>query len=265
MTFQKLFGNTKPLIACIHLQALPGAPLYNNNFDNILEKALAEVEIFKSNKVHGLIVENFRDVPFYPGKLPAETIAAMAILTYEIKKTFNGPIGVNALRNDAHSALGIAVACNADFIRVNIHTGATLTDQGIIEGKAHETLRLKKTLGSEALIFADVAVKHASPLGKRSIELEAKDATDRGLADAVIVSGSATGEEANLTEVNRIKQSIAKPVIIGSGTNPENLEAMVELADGFIVGSYFKVEGKALNDVDPQRVKIFMDKYHFFV
>lgn len=262
MTFQQLFKNEKPVIACIHLQALPGAPLYAGNFQYILEKALAEVDIFKATRIHGLIVENFRDIPFYPDKLPSETIAAMAVLTYEIKKAFSGPVGVNALRNDAHSALGIALASNADFIRVNIHVGAALTDQGIIEGKAHETLRLKKTLNSNILIFVDVAVKHASPLGNRSIELEAKDATERGLADAVIVSGSATGEEANQTEVRRVKQSINKPVIIGSGTNPENLESLIPIADGFIVGSYFKFEGKAWNEVDPERVKTFMNKYN---
>lgn len=262
MTFQELFKNTKPVIACIHLQALPGAPLYSGKFDDILEKALSEVELYKSNGISALIVENFRDNPFYPGKLPAETIAAMAVLTNEIKKVFGGPVGVNALRNDAHAALGIAVASKADFIRVNIHTGAALTDQGIIEGKAHETLRLKKSLGSTLLIFADVAVKHASPLGNRSIELEANDATNRGLADAVIVSGSATGEEANQTDVIRVKQSVNKPVIIGSGTTPDNLAMLYSLADGFIVGSYFKFDGKALNDVDPDRVKTFMVKYN---
>ena len=261
MSFNQLFPNNKPLIGCIHLLALPGSPGYCGNLTTVLNQALKEAEVFNKQKVDGLIVENFGDIPFYPDQVPAETIAFMTMITHEIKKVFKGVVGVNVLRNDAKAALSIAVATQAQFIRVNVHIGAAVTDQGIIEGKACNTLRLRKSLNSDVLIFADVAVKHASPLGNRSIEEETKDLTERGLADALIVSGNHTGGEANLKEIYRIKQNTHLPVIIGSGITLDNLNNYFSLADGFIVGSYFKTDGRAQNEVEEARVINFMKKF----
>jgi len=261
MNFKNLFPNNKPLIACIHLLALPGSPGYCGNISTVINQALKEAEIFNNHKVDGLIIENFGDIPFYKDQVPSETIASMTMITHEIKKVFKGPVGVNVLRNDAKAALAIAVATQAQFIRVNVHIGAAVTDQGIIEGKAFETLRLRRALDSDVLIFADVAVKHASPMGSRSIEDETKDLSERGLADVLIVSGHHTGGEADLKEINRIKQNTHLPVIIGSGITLDNLNNYFSLADGFIVGSYFKTEGKAQNEVEETRVSSFMDKF----
>jgi len=261
MNFNQLFPSKKPLIGCIHLLPLPGSPKYSGNMTNVLKQAMKEANIFKTNNVNGLIIENFRDIPFYPDQVPAETIASMAIVTHEIKKVFKGPIGVNVLRNDAKAALAIAVACEVHFIRVNVHIGAAVTDQGILEGKAYDTLRLRKSLNSDILIFADVAVKHASSLGNRSIEDETKDLAERGLADALIVSGSHTGGEANKKEINIIKQNTDLPVIIGSGITPDNLTNYFSLVDGFIVGSYFKTNGIANNRIAESRVSKFMEKF----
>ena len=265
MNYNDLFPNKKPLIGCIHLLSLPGSPEYSGEMKNILKQALIETEIFKSHKVDGLIIENFRDMPFYPDQVPVETVAAMTVVTNEIKKVFKGPIGVNVLRNDAKAAMAISSACKVQFIRVNVHIGTAVTDQGIIEGRAYETLRLRKSLNSDVLIFADVAVKHASPLGNRSIMDETKDLTERGLADAIIVTGSHTGGEASPKEINIIKQNTALPVIIGSGITPDNLNKYFSLVDGFIVGSFFKSDGIAKNLVEKSRVKRFMEQFRLQV
>ena len=258
MNFKDIFATAKPIIACIHLMPLPGAPLYKGDLDSIFETALREVGIFKRNNVDGLIVENFRDTPFYPDNLPSETIAAMTAVTHEIRKAFPGPIGVNALRNDAKSAMSIAVAAQAQFIRVNIHTGSALTDQGLIQGKAYETLRLRASLKSDVLIFADVDVKHATPLGNRGIEAETRDLSERGLADAIIVSGEGTGKPTNSSDLRKVGKNTELPVLLGSGVKPDNISSLSKIADGFIVGSYFKKGGKAMNTVDEDRVKGFM-------
>jgi membrane complex biogenesis BtpA family protein len=260
MKFKDIFTSPKPIIACIHLMPLPGAPLYEGDIDSIFETALREVAVFKRHNVDGLIVENFRDMPFYPDKLPPETIAAMTAVIREIRNTFPGPIGVNALRNDAQSAMAIAVAAQTQFIRVNVHTGSAVTDQGLIHGKAYETLRLRANLKSDVLIFADVDVKHASPLGNRGIEAETRDLSDRGLADAIIVSGKGTGHPTNSSDIERVRESTKLPILLGSGVQPENIKIYSEIADGFIVGSYFKKDGKAINTVDEERVKGFMGK-----
>lgn len=261
MNFFNLFKNQKPVIGCIHLMPLPGSPNYNGNIQGIYDIALQETAIFADAGIDGLIVENFRDVPFYPGRLPAETIAAMSSITREIVKLFKGPVGVNALRNDAQAAMAIATATEAAFIRVNVHTGAAITDQGVIEGKAHETLRLKSALKSNALIFADVAVKHATPIGNRGIDLETKDLTERGLADSIIVSGSRTGGVADIAEIKLVRDNTHLPILLGSGVSTSNLNTYYQLADGFIVGSTFKKDGKASNLVEKERVQQFMEKF----
>ncbi len=262
ITFEDIFPRRKPLIACIHLQALPGAPLYSGDLKAVYDQAIAETELFAKAGVDALIVENFGDVPFYPDRVPSETVAAMAALCREIVNHAGGmPIGVNVLRNDADAALGIAVAVGAQFIRVNVHNAAALTDQGVIEGRAYATLRKRNNLGAKVLIFADVAVKHAAPIAHIPLDIETRDLSERSLADALIVSGTGTGAATRLEDLAIVKANTHLPVIIGSGTTPETLPSLNQFADGYIVGSHLKVNGVATNAVDPARVNAFVDLY----
>jgi uncharacterized protein len=260
-TFQDLFSNRKPAIACIHLLALPGAPLYKGDLQAIYDQALAETEVFVKEGVDALIVENFRDVPFYPERVPNETVAAMAAICREIVRRAKIPVGINVLRNDADAALGIATAIGAHFIRVNVHNAAAVTDQGLVHGRAYDTLRKRDALRAPVLIFADVAVKHAVPLAPIPLAIETRDLSERSLADAIIVSGSGTGAETALIDLKTVKENTHLPVIIGSGTTPSNLRALNTYADGYIVGSYFKHHGKAENAVDAGRVRDFLQVF----
>jgi membrane complex biogenesis BtpA family protein len=261
-SFSDIFPTPKPLIGVIHLLPLPGAPLYDGNMEQIISTACQEAEILSGAGVDGLIVENFRDKPFFPGRVPAETVAAMSSVIREITRSVKIPVGVNVLRNDAESALAIAVATGAAFIRVNVHMNAVLADQGIIEGNGYRSLRLRAQLRSDVLIFADVGVKHASPLVDRGIVMETQDVTERGLADAIIVSGSRTGEAADPEILALVKQHSHLPVLIGSGTTPETLPGLFPLADGFIAGTWFKTGGKSDSLVDPERSAAFMQHFN---
>jgi membrane complex biogenesis BtpA family protein len=258
MNFDDLFGKKKPVIACLHLLPLPGAPRFAGRMQAVYDTALTEAAIFKREGVDGLIVENFRDKPFYPGKIPSETVAALSAVTREIVKASALPVGVNALRNDAQAAMAVAAATGAHFIRVNVHMGAVVSEQGVIQGASHETLRLRAALHATVLIFADVGVKHAAPLADRGLAAEAKDLSERGMADAVIVSGDLTGVETKPEDVDIVRSHTRLPILIGSGTTPKNLPNVFQKADGFIVGSYFKKAGKGENLVEQKRVKAFM-------
>lgn len=259
MTFKALFRSPKPLIACLHLMPLPGSPRYGGDMAPVYDTALAEAEIFARYGVDGFIVENFRDAPFYPGNLPAETIAALAAVSREIVNVAQVPVGVNALRHDAPAALAIATAAQADFIRVNVHMDAVVSDQGVLQGASHQTLRLRSALRSNVLIFADAGVKHATPLGNRGLAAEAQDLTERGLVDAIIVSGAVTGAATRPEDVDTVRRHTHLPLLIGSGATPDNLAGVYDKVDGFIVGSYFKRDGKAENAVEESRVKTFVD------
>ncbi|MFQ5709670.1 MAG: BtpA/SgcQ family protein [bacterium] len=260
MKFHDLFKAQKPLIACVHLVPLPGSPRYAGNMRKVYETALSEVEIFKRHPIDGLIVENFRDMPFYPDKLPPETVAALAAVTREIARVAHVPVGVNALRNDAQAALAVATATEADFIRVNVHMHAVVSDQGILQGASHETLRLRAALRSNVLIFADVAVKHAAPLADRGLALESRDLSERGLADALIVSGDFTGAATRVEDIDMVRKNTALPILVGSGVTSGNLDKIYAKVDGLIVGSYFKKDGKADNLVQEERVAAFCAK-----
>lgn len=253
--FHALFGKRQPVIACIHLMALPGSPQYGGNMADVFEQALNECAIYEEHGVDGILIENFRDQPFYPDRIPAETVAALASVGRDIVTQTKLPVGINALRNDAQSALAIATAIEAQFIRVNVHMHAVVADQGLISGRAHETLRLKQNLKSGVQIWADVAVKHATPLGERDLSLETRDLCERGMVDAIIVSGTATGEPTEIKDVQKVRDASSVPVIIGSGTSPENIKKLADYSDGFIIGSYFKEQGKPQNVVEPSRVK----------
>jgi len=241
--FAARFGE-RALFGMIHLGPLPGAPLFTS-LDDVLELALHDARELAAGGCDGFVLENFGDRPFTRGRVEAETIAAMTRVIVEIAREVRLPFGVNVLRNDALSAIGIAAATGAAFIRVNIHTGAAVTDQGIIEGDAYATLRKRATLAPDVLIFADHLVKHATPLGEAS----AKDLRLRGLADALIVTGAETGAAADPSRLRELRESIDAPLLLGSGLTAENAGQFAD-ADGAIAGTSLKHDGR----VDRTRV-----------
>ena len=218
---------------------------------------MADAAALIDNGLDGIIVENFGDAPFFPDNVESHTVASMAIIINELRDRHPKiPIGVNVLRNDANSALAIATVTNADFIRINVHTGAMLTDQGVIQGKAHETLRYRSVLRSDVRIFADVAVKHAVPLGEINLASIAQDTYYRGLADALIVTGTGTGKSTNLKQLKIVKDAVPQAkAFVGSGVTTGNLAEALQYADGVIVGTSIKRDGMTTNEVDPVRVR----------
>jgi membrane complex biogenesis BtpA family protein len=254
--WQQEFEHPWPLIGVVHLLPLPGSPLYGGRFSDVLERAVQDARTYREAGFDVVMVENFGDRPFFPDSVPAETVAALSVCAWEVQRLVGLPVGVNVLRNDARSAVAIASVTGARFIRVNVHIGAMVTDQGVLEGRAWETLRARRELGSEVFILADVAVKHAGPLVARAIEEEAREIVERGLADGIIVTGKATGLAAPEMEYRRVKEALKDiPVLAGSGVNPENLPVIFPWTDGAIVGTFAKRGGVVTEPVDPERAR----------
>lgn len=243
------------LIGVIHLQPLPGSPGWSGNFGAIVKSAVADAKAFERGGADALVVENFGDVPFTKSAVPPETVAAMAVAGAAVRAAVKIPIGFNVLRNDAHAALALCASCGGSFIRVNVHTGAMVTDQGLIEGNAFETMRLLRRLAPGAELFADVLVKHACPLGDLPIEIAARDTVERGLAKALIVSGTGTGVATDVDDVRRVRAACPEtPILLGSGVTAQNVGGYLDHADGFIVGTSVKRGGNVANPVDEKRV-----------
>lgn len=255
--------NQKYVIGMVHLRPLPGSPQFSGSLDQVLITALTDVETLTQNGVDAIMIENFGDVPFYKADVAPHTIALMTLLAHEIRQQTHKPLGINVLRNDVRAALGIALAVKAAFVRVNVHTGVMITDQGMIEGRAAETLRYRSQLGLKCAILADVAVKHAVPLGDLSLTDAAKDTAYRGLADGLIVSGSGTGQPTSLAVVQQVRQAVPdRPLLIGSGISADNIGEYIDQIDGVIVGSSFKKDNNPNNPVDARRVSHFMETWH---
>lgn len=235
-----------------------------DGFDAMVRHAIADADALREGGVDGIVVENFGSVPFVKGDadnpLPPHQVAAMTRAVLAVRERFEGPVGVNCLRNDAIAALGIAAATGASFIRVNVHVGAYVTDQGLIEGQAHATLRARAQLAPQVAILADVLVKHATPLAPITAEDATEDTVKRGLADGVIVTGRATGAAVDADLLRSVGDAAGDaPVFVGSGLTSDDAETLAPLCDGAIVGTAFKRGGQVRAPVDAQRVRALCD------
>ncbi len=257
---QQIFKTPKPIIGVVHLLPLPTSPRWSGNLKTVIERAEREATALAAGGVDGIIVENFFDAPFTKGTVDPAVVSAMTIVVEKLMNLVTLPIGINVLRNDAHSGLAIASCVGAQFIRVNVLTGVMATDQGLIEGQAHQLLRYRRELGSEVKIFADVLVKHAQALEATNLTHAVKDTIERGLADAVIISGWATGSPPVLEDLEIAKIAAAEtPVLIGSGANWDNIATLLPAADGVIVANSLKRHGQIDQPIDPLRVSQFVE------
>lgn len=251
-----LWPDRPPVVGMVHLAALPGAPAWDGSMTDVVRRALTDAGILRDEGFDGLLVENYSDAPFHGRRVPSETVAAMAVVVAEVVDGVSLPVGVNVLRNDARAALAVAVATGARFIRVNVHTGSMWTDQGLLEGRAAETVRARETLGADVAILADVHVKHATPPAGSRIEDAAADCWARGRADALIVSGAGTGAPTDTADIEAVRAAVPPaPILVGSGTTPGNVRALLAASDGLIVGSAVMTGGVAGAGVDRERAR----------
>jgi len=253
------------LIGVIHLPALPGAPEAagldpSEALAQARNWAVQEAKILAKAGYDGIIIENFGDAPFYKTQVGPETIAAMAVIASAIRAEKLGvKLGINVLRNDGRSALAIAAVSGAEFIRVNVLSGVSATDQGLIEGEAAELVREKIRLGAKTRILADVHVKHARSLSSTSLTLAIEETAARGGADGIIVTGATTGRTPDgddLKEALQACRHLNVPLYIGSGARAENLSQFSKEIR-IIVGSDLRKGGKAGAPLDRRRTENF--------
>ncbi|MGL4501228.1 MAG: photosystem I biogenesis protein BtpA [Planktothrix sp.] len=260
MDLDQIFKTPNPIIGVVHLLPLPTSPRWGGNLKTVIDRAEQEATALASGGVNGIIVENFFDAPFAKDQVDPAVVSAMTLIVQRIMNLVTLPIGINVLRNDAHSALAIAACTGAQFIRVNVLNGVMATDQGIIEGHAHEILRYRRELGSDVKILADVLVKHGRPLGSPNLTTAVQETIERALADGVILSGWSTGSPPSLEDLELAQAAaMGTPVFIGSGANWENIGTLMQAADGVIVSSSLKRHGQIHQAIDPSRVSQFVE------
>lgn len=251
------FRETGPaLVGVIHLSPLPGSPRSTLTMRSLRARTAEDALALAAAGFDAVLIENFGDAPFFRDAVPPETVAAMAVLA-EVARSASGlPIGVNILRNDGASALAVAVATDARFIRVNILSGARVADQGVIQTDAARLLRMRRHLDATGVsIVADVGVKHSAPLGASgddAVAEEAVEVVERALADAVVVTGTRTGAEVDERLLRRVRAAVpGRSVWLGSGVRADTAARWADLADGVIVGSALREGGRGGGPIDP--------------
>lgn len=253
-----LTGSDWPIVGMVHLRPLPGSPRDDGDFAATLDAAVEDARALVRGGADAVMVENFGDTPFFPDRLPPVTVAALTRAVAAVREAVSVPIGVNALRNDGRAALAVAHVCGAAFVRVNVLVGAMVTDQGIVQGVAHDLLRDRRAIGAGAVrILADVAVKHAAPLAVTSLSRVAADTVLRGGADGVLVSGGGTGEAPVADALREVAEAVPAgvPVLVGSGLTPESARVLVPIASAAVVGTWVKRDGAVTAPVDEDRVR----------
>ena len=256
----QIFKTAKPIIGVVHLLPLPTSPRWSGNLKAVIDRAEQEATALAAGGVDGIIVENFFDAPFAKDEVDPAVVSAMTLIVDRLMNLVMLPVGINVLRNDALSAMAIASSVNAQFIRVNVFTNVMATDQGIIEGQAHHLLRYRRELGADVYILADVLVKHARPLGSPNLTTAVQETIERGLADGVILSGWATGSPPSLEDLELASAAAGNtPVFIGSGADWDNIGRLIQAANGVIVSSSLKRQGRISEPIDPIRVGQFVE------
>lgn len=260
MDLTQIFRTPNPVIGVVHLLPLPTSPRWQGDLQMVIDRAEQEATALASGGVDGIVVENFFDAPFAKDRVDPAVVSAMTLIVQRLQQLVTLPIGINVLRNDARSALAIASCVGAKFIRVNVLTGVMATDQGLIEGNAHDLMRYRRELGSDIKIIADVLVKHARPLGSPNLTTAVQETLERGLADGIILSGWATGSPPSLEDLELARAAAQNhPVFIGSGATWENITKLMQAADGVIVASSLKRRGDITQPIDPIRVSQFVE------
>ena len=260
-----LFSRPKPVIGVIHVGALPGTPRSERSVRELIESAREEAKIYKECGVDGIIIENMHDVPYLKGEVGPEIVAAMTAIGTEVKIECALPVGVQILAGANIEAMAVAHAANLDFIRAEGFAYAHVADEGLIQASAAKLLRYRKMIGAERVqVWTDVKKKHSAHAITADVSLgQTAETVEFMGAACVIVTGSVTGEAPKVADVQEAKQHCHLPVFLGSGISEHNIEQFHNEADGFIIGSAFKVDGLWSNTIDPARVSSFMRSLDF--
>jgi uncharacterized protein len=253
----------KFLAAMVAVLPLPGSPLYDSNDQRVIDQALADLVVYQNAAVDSVIFENDHDLPYIQPPLDKKGIALMTRIVKAAREQFEGPIGIQMLEAANITSLEIAAEADLDFIRVEAYVFAHVGGSGIINGSAGKILRRRKELNAEHIkVFADVKKKHGSH--SLTIDLDIQDEIRQAeffLVDGVIVTSKFTGTHPDKADLIKAKSVTKLPVLIGSGMTAENIREHLPLADGFIVGSSFRTEGKFLGELEPERLHHFMNVF----
>lgn len=257
-----LFSQPKPVIAMIHVGALPGTPASSQSVAELVALAVREARLYRDAGVDGLGIENMHDIPYLRGAVGPEIVAAMTVLGQAVKAESGLPVGVQVLAGANQEAMAVAHVAGLDFIRAEGYAFAHVADEGFIQSSAAQLLRYRQLIGGERVqVWADAKKKHSSHAITADVSLGLTAETIEFMrADAVIITGSVTGDPPQAADIAEARAHCRLPIVLGSGVTHDNLPGYFATADAFIIGTHFKLNSHWAETVDPRRVETFMQR-----
>jgi len=260
-----LFGVPRALIGMLHVGPLPGSPGHDTSrpsLDEQIDRAVAEAELYQVAGFDGLIIENMFDRPYLRSQVGPEVVATMTAIGREVRRAVPLPLGVQVLAAANEEAIAVAMACGGAFVRVEGFVFSHVADEGIVEADAGPLLRYRSAVGAQHIrVFADIKKKHSAHAITADVDIvETAHAAEFALADGVIVTGVATGRQADASEVAAVAAAVGVPVLVGSGITPDNVATFAD-ADGLIVGSSVKERGDWRRPLDPDASRRLVDAF----
>lgn len=256
-----IFGGPRALVGMVHVAALPGTPRARWPLGRIAERAVEEARRLEGAGFDAILLENMHDVPYLRREVGPEIVAGMTAVGEKVRAAVRAPLGVQVLAGANRAALAVAHAIEGTFIRAEGFAFAAVADEGLLdEADAGPLLRYRRTIGAEEIrILADVKKKHSAHAITADVDLAetARAAAFLG-ADALVVSGPATGAPTRLEDIDAVREATPLPVVVGSGATAGTILALLQHADAVIVGSTLKRDGHWANELDPERISAFV-------
>lgn len=247
----------KALIGMVHVGALPGTPRASQTVDELVRNAVQEVWTLAEGGCDAILVENMHDVPYLKREVGPEVVAAMTAVCRAVREATDLSCGVQILAGANEAALAVALAAGLDFVRAEGFVFGHVADEGWMDSCAGPLLRYRQQIGANHIaVWADVKKKHAAHAMTADVSLaETVKAAEFFGAEAVIVTGEATGRETSTADLSLARGATKLPVVVGSGVTADNAATMLQHAEAVIVGSALKKDGHWAGPVDLERVK----------
>lgn len=262
---EEVFGVKKPIIAMLHLDALPSDPRYVNGtpMEQIAEHALVDLHALQDGGVDGILISNEFSLP-YQRQMDFVTPAAMAYVVGRLKPYLRIPFGVDCI-SDGRATIELAAAVGADFVR-GTFSGVYVGDGGFYNNDFSALMRRRKYLGLEKLhMLYFINPESDMNLDTRSLDSIARSVIFKAHPDGLCISASAAGQDVDEALIASVKKAAPEvTVLCNTGCRPDTIARKLSSADAAVVGTYFKENGKLENEhlenlrVDVNRVKEFM-------
>ncbi|MEE0201763.1 MAG: BtpA/SgcQ family protein [Muricomes sp.] len=250
MKFMNMLEKNSALIGMVHCLPLPGTMNYAGSMDAIIEKAVSDAKTLEKAGFDAILTEPTLDLPSGMARGQLQ-LAAMSIICKAVSTAVSLPTGVSYLTPDCMDMFSIAKACGAGFVRLTTFVDTMIFPPGVSYPSANRVWEVRRQEGMRDIaVLADIQVKHGTMMYPETRLEESAYFAEKQGADAIIVTGRATGEETPIETIQRVKRTVKIPVIVGSGVSVDNIQGQMPFADGFIIGSSIKNNGKLEACVD---------------